>query len=247
MKFHKRNLCKTLFIDIETASLSKDFKSLPSNLKPYWIRKCEILHRNADSELEESDFEKLFEQRAGIYAEFAKVVTISVGVIYSEQNKYHLKLKSFSGSEPELLNSFKELLDTHFNDLDSNYICGHNIKEFDITFLCRRMIINGINLPDLLDISGKKPWQTNHLLDTLEMWKFGDYKHFTSLALLAEILGIPSPKDDINGSEVSKVFYRGEIERIIKYCEKDVATVAQVFLKLIREDQLLECNIEYSK
>jgi DNA polymerase elongation subunit (family B) len=155
-----------------------------------------------------------------------------------------LRLKSFSGEEKELLEEFNNLLNTHYDRLDDHHLCGHNIKEFDVPFLCRRSVIHGLDLPRLLNISGKKPWQVSHLLDTMELWRFGDYKNYTSLALLAGTLGIPSPKDDIDGSMVGHVYWQeDDIERIITYCEKDVITVAQVVMKfagmdLIREDQI---------
>ena len=137
---------------------------------------------------------------------------------------------------------FNNLLNNHFN-LTQHVLCGHNAKEFDIPFIARRMIINQIAIPNKLNLFGKKPWEIPHL-DTLELWKFGDYKHFTSLKLLTKILGIPSSKGDIDGSQVGHVYYvEKDIDRIVTYCEKDVIAVAQVFLRLRREDLLVEDEI----
>jgi uncharacterized protein YprB with RNaseH-like and TPR domain len=149
---------------------------------------------------------------------------------------------SFWGEEKKILHDFSNLLNTHFSGAQ-HLLCGHNAKEFDIPFIARRMIINGIALPNKLNLFGKKPWEVPHL-DTLELWKFGDYKHFTSLKLLTKVLGVPSPKDDIDGSEVARVYYiENNIDRIITYCEKDVIAVAQIFLRLRREDILVDDEI----
>jgi hypothetical protein len=151
---------------------------------------------------------------------------------------------SFFGEEKKILQDFSNLLNDNFQ-LTANLLCGHNIKEFDIPFIARRMIINDLVLPTKINLFGKKPWEVPHL-DTLELWKFGDYKHFTSLKLLTKILGISSPKDDIDGSEVVRVFYiENDIDRIVTYCEKDVIAVAQVFLKMRREDLLVEDEIKH--
>jgi len=149
---------------------------------------------------------------------------------------------SFFGEEKQILKDFSNLLNENFH-LTAHLLCGHNIKEFDIPFIARRMIINDMVLPQKINLFGKKPWEVPHL-DTLELWKFGDYKHFTSLKLLTKILGIQSPKDDIDGSEVARVFYiENDIDRIVTYCEKDVIAVAQVFLKMRREDLLVDDEI----
>jgi hypothetical protein len=154
-----------------------------------------------------------------------------------------LRLTSFFGdNEHTLLTDFKELLDTHFVK-KSNVLCAHNGKEFDFPFIARRMIVHQIELPEKLNLFGKKPWEVPHL-DTLELWKFGDYKHYTSLKLLTAILGIPSPKDDIDGSEVAQVYYREKnIERIVAYCEKDTIAVAQVLLRFNNQEILKDSDI----
>ena len=158
--------------------------------------------------------------------------------------KTALRLKSFSGSEKDILEQFINLLDKHYDKPDEHFLCGHNIKEFDIPFLCRRSVIHGLDLPRLISISGKKPWQVGHLLDTMEMWRFGDYKNYTSLALLAATLSIPSPKDDIDGSMVGIIYWKeDDIERIVSYCEKDVLTVVQIVMKFANMELILEENI----
>ena len=173
-------------------------------------------------------------ERAGIWAEFGKIVCISVGYFKITDDNRSFRTTSFHGEERELLIEFKNLLETHFNRTN-HILCAHNGKEFDFPYIARRMIILGIELPYKLNLFGKKPWEVPHL-DTLDLWKFGDYKHYTSLKLLTHILGIPSPKDDIDGSEVRDVYYEeGNIDRIIIYCEKDTVAVAQILLRLRNE------------
>jgi uncharacterized protein YprB with RNaseH-like and TPR domain len=199
-------------------------------LKVLWEKKTEYQRR------EEYTPEEFYE-RAGIWAEFGKIICISVGYFVKNGDRRNFRVTSFHGDEIKLLKDFKNLLETHFNK-PNHLLCAHNGKEFDFPFIARRMIINRINLPFKLDLFGKKPWEVAHL-DTLELWKFGDYKHFTSLKLMTHILGIPSPKDDIDGSEVRKVYYEdNDIDRIITYCEKDTIAVAQVFLRLRNENIL---------
>jgi uncharacterized protein YprB with RNaseH-like and TPR domain len=177
-------------------------------------------------------------------AEFAKVICISVGYLYEKEGQHFFRIKSFYGDdEKAILEDLKLLLDEKFAT-PKHYLCAHNGKEFDYPFLCRRMIVNGIQLPKILEISGKKPWEVRHL-DTMEMWKFGDYKHYTSIKLLAALFGIPTPKDDIDGSQVSKVYWQDkDLERIKNYCQKDTLTVAQILLKYMCKPILTEEQIE---
>ncbi len=229
-----------LFLDIETVSCVGNYQLLPTRIQQLWHKKS-LLIKNE----EECTPEELFVKKAAIYAEFGKVVAIAVGYIRNdEQNQPQLRLKAFtSDDEKELLLSFKELLEKKF-DQDKLSLCAHNGKEFDYPYLCRRMLLNGIPLPSILDISGKKPWEVNHF-DTMEMWKFGDKKSYTSLDLLAAIFGIESSKDDIDGSMVNEVYYESkDLNRIGKYCMQDVLVTAQLFLKLnclpvIPEDQII--------
>ena len=231
----KINLNNILFLDIETVPEYHNYRGLDNETQQLWEQKTQYQRKD---EVSAEDFY----ERAGIWAEFGKIITISVGYFVNKGDIRNFRVTSFWGDEKKILNDFSNLLNTHFNG-PQHVLCGHNAKEFDIPFIARRMIINGIALPNKLNLFGKKPWEVPHL-DTLELWKFGDYKHFTSLKLLTKVLGIPSPKDDIDGSEVAHVFYvENDIDRIITYCEKDVIAVAQIFLRLRREDLLVEDEI----
>lgn len=216
-----------LFLDIETVASTDDFSSLNERMKSQWSRKAGFLKR--DSAQTDED---LFHERAGIYAEFGKIICIAVGKFFDhESGELGLKTKVYSGhDEHTLLLEFKSMLEK----MDSSTLrfCAHNGKEFDYPYLCRRMLINGIALPASLNLSGKKPWDVQHL-DTLELWKFGDYKHFTSLDLLAAIFDIPSSKNKIDGSQVNYVYHKEQdLEKISEYCRGDVLVLAQLFLKL---------------
>ncbi|WP_424492869.1 3'-5' exonuclease [Salinimicrobium sp. GXAS 041] len=231
----KLDIKNLLFLDIETVPEFATFDDLSSEKKLLWEIKSQY-QRKEDCSPEE------FYERAGIWAEFGKIVCISVGYFAFQGEKRKFRLKSFSGDEKKLLLEFRELLGTHFNK-PQHLLCAHNGKEFDFPFLARRMLIHNIELPVKLDLFGKRPWEVPHL-DTLELWKFGDHKHFTSLKLLTQVLGIPSPKDDIDGSEVRNVYYeQNDLKRIVTYCEKDVVAVAQILLKFRQEPLLQEEEI----
>lgn len=224
-----------LFLDIETVPLEQHFNSLDEEMKMLWEQKTQYQRRDEYTP-------EAFYERAGIWAEFGRIVAISVGYFVIKNDIRNFRVTSFFGDEKQLLLDFSNLLNNHFSR-PQHLLCGHNAKEFDIPFIARRMVINGIQLPEKLNLFGKKPWEVPHL-DTLELWKFGDYKHFTSLKLLTKILGIPSSKGDIDGSQVAHVFYvENDIDRIIVYCEKDVIATAQVFLKMRREELLIEDEI----
>ena len=216
------NLRKIMVIDIETVSQYSTYGAVPENLQMLWDAKT-MYQRKAEQTADE------FYERAGILAEFGKIICISVGVFFYESEALKFRLKSLSGhNEGELLKSFIEIIKKYGKDL---VFCAHNGKEFDYPYLCRRMVVNGLNIPKQLNIAGKKPWENPHL-DTMELWKFGDYKHYTSLSLLATILNIETPKDDISGSDVRKVYYEdNDLPRIVNYCQKDVITTAQILLK----------------
>jgi DNA polymerase elongation subunit (family B) len=216
-----------LFLDIETVACTDNYSSLDERLKVQWSRKAGFLKR--DSQQTEED---LFHERAGIYAEFGKIICIAVGKFFDhESGEMGLKTKVYAGDdEKALLIEFKSMLDK--TDSSTLRLCAHNGKEFDFPYLCRRMLINGISLPAVLNISGKKSWEVLHL-DTMEMWKFGDYKHYTSLDLLATIFNVPSSKNNIDGSMVNHVYYHEkDIERISVYCRGDVIVLAQLFLRM---------------
>jgi uncharacterized protein YprB with RNaseH-like and TPR domain len=227
----KLKLENILFLDIETVPQAIRFDELDKTTQSLYADKTKYLRK------EEFSPEEYYE-RAGIWAEFGKIVCISVGYFKITGDHRTFRTTSFHGDEDQLLKEFKNLLETHFNS-SRHLLCAHNGKEFDFPYIARRMIIHGIELPYKLNLFGKKPWEVPHI-DTLDLWKFGDYKHYTSLKLLTHILGIPSPKDDIDGSEVRSVYYEeNDIDRIIVYCEKDTVAVAQILLKL-RNETLLE-------
>lgn len=217
-----------LFLDIETVPQYPAYSDMPDDLKQFWDKKASLLAR------ENEEVESIF-NRSGIYAEFGKIICISAGFIVQKESTRYFRVKSFYGEdEKSLLSGFSVMLN-RFGAKPKANLCAHNGKEFDFPYISRRMLINGIEIPELLDVAGKKPWEVK-FLDTMELWKFGDYKNYTSLNLLANIFGIPSPKDDIDGSQVADVYYnQKDIERIVKYCEKDALTVAQIFLRYKNE------------
>lgn len=229
------NLENILFLDIETVPLFQEHEEMDETSQMLWESKSRY-QRKDDVSPEE------FYERAGIWAEFGKIVCISVGYFSLKEENRTFRTTSFFGEELTLLKEFKSLLNEHFN-LRKHLLCAHNGKEFDFPYIARRMVIHGIDLPEKLNLFGKKPWEVPHI-DTMELWKFGDYKHYTSLKLLTHILNIPSPKDDIDGSEVSRVYYQeNDIQRIVTYCEKDTIAVAQVFLRFRNEPLLLPDEI----
>lgn len=221
---------KVLFLDIETVPMCATYDQLPERYIDLWNKKAGYLKRE-DDDTPESLF-----PRAGIYAEFGKVVCISFGMLSGGD----FRIKSIYGDDEKvLLTDFANMLESKFSSKDF-LLCAHNGKEFDFPYLSRRMLINGIPLPEILDLAGKKPWEVSHL-DTLELWKFGDFKNYTSLDLLSAVFDIPTPKDDIDGSQVGKVYWEDkDLERIVKYCQKDVLTVAQLFLRYQGKDLLDE-------
>ena len=229
-----------LFLDIETVPIKENFKDLSAPFQKLWEEKT-VWQRKDD--VSPSDFYKL---KAGVMAEFAKIICISVGYLFVEKGENHFKIKSFYGDkEKQILTGFNSLLNTEFNK-NQHQLCAHNGKEFDFPFIARRTLINGLKLPKLLDIAGKKPWEINHL-DTMELWRFGDYKNYTSIKLLAALFDIPTPKDDIDGSQVAGVYYKEkDLERIKIYCQKDTLTVAQLLLRYKGEEIIKEENIEFA-
>ena len=233
---YKLNLEHILFLDIETVPQKPEFEQLDEIAQQLWAQKTKYQRKEEFSPEE-------FYERAGIWAEFGKIICISVGYFTFNGDSRNFRVTTFHGEEIELLKQFKQLLKDHFNQA-KHLLCAHNGKEFDFPYIARRMVINGINLPYKLDLFGKKPWEVPHL-DTMELWKFGDYKHYTSLKLMAHVLGVPSPKEDMDGGMVREVFYQdNDLDRIISYCELDVVTTAQVFLRLRNETLLEEQEIK---
>ncbi len=243
---NKIALERVLFLDIETVSQFPRFNEMPEELMPMWQQKMNWLAKRENLEWSDEVAAKLYGEKAGIYSEFGKIVVVSVGFLRPHGDGYSMKLKSFaSDDEKVVLEGLCGLLKEHYNNPNRDSICGHNIKEFDIPYICRRLIINGMSLPKIIDVTGKKPWETGHLIDTMDMWRFGDFKNFTSLSLLANVLGIPTPKDDIDGSQVGRVYWEDkDLQRISVYCEKDVATSARVLLRLLGEPGIPDEQID---
>lgn len=230
----KSKLDNILFLDIETVSEQKRYSELDEDFQRLWNKKAKTLLQRQDLEYSDEAAAALYTEKAAIYSEFSKVVCISVGYLKKEDKDFELRIKSFYGkNEKEVLERFTALIKKHFDDPKKYYISGHNIKEFDVPFLGRRCLVNNVKLPEMFNLVGKKPWESKHLIDTLEMWKFGDYKNYVSLDLLAKILGIPSPKVNMDGSMVGHAFWQEDrLEDIKDYCELDVVTSANVFLRL---------------
>lgn len=227
-----------LVLDIETVPAQPNFDKLDERWKKLWRHKAQFIAK--DGETAEDVYDK-----AGIYAEFGKIICISVGVFYHQGDDLSFKIKSFYGhDEAEILTNFCNLLNASFTS-PTKALCGHNGKEFDFPYLSRRMLTHGLKLPFLLNTAGKKPWEVNHI-DTMQLWKFGDFKSYTSLDLLAALFDIPTPKDDIDGSMVHQVYYEdNDVERIKNYCQKDIITLANLLLRFKGENILSEANIQY--
>lgn len=215
-----------LFIDIETVPQKAGFEELPEHFQKLWDKKSGYFR-------EESQAAADVYERAGIYAEFGRIICISAGLIIQKNGERFYRVKSFHDSdEKKLLSDFNEMLQK-FTSNPGKKLCAHNGLEFDYPYIARRTLINGLKLPRILDVSGAKPWEIkDRLLDTLQMWKFGDYKNYTSLDLLCAVFNIPTPKDDIDGSQVAQVYYQeGDLDRIIRYCEKDTLALANLMLR----------------
>lgn len=232
-------LQQILFLDIETVPQYQSHAAMPDEWQHLWQKKADQIMRNRETDTAESVY-----PRAGIYAEFGKIICISCGIIQGIGSSRKLLIKSFAGDDEKLvLIQFRDMLQK-WSSQEPRFLCAHNGKEFDFPYICRRMLVNQVPIPQLLDIAGKKPWEINHL-DTMELWKFGDFKSFTSLNLLAHTLGIPTPKDDIDGSMVWEVYWKEKnIDRIVTYCQKDVVTVAQILLRTQGESPITADQIE---
>jgi len=236
MSIHSIPLQKILFLDIETVPLYEHYSDLKKEMQELWDTKSKRFQEAGNTG--EDVYEK-----AGIFAEFGKIICISVAHIHKANNKLYIRATSFvHDDEKELLSTFNFLIKNHFNT-KSHFLCAHNGKEFDFPFIARRSLIHGIDIPKCLDTRGMKPWDIRHL-DTMDMWRFGDYKNYTSLKLLANIFNIPSPKQDIDGSMIYDVYYKeNNIKRIKDYCELDAIAVAQLYLKFLGKVIVPEENI----
>jgi predicted PolB exonuclease-like 3'-5' exonuclease len=225
-----------MFLDIETVPVLSSFERLEPSMQALWEKK------SANFRKEDQTAADVY-QRAGIYAEFGKIICISVGLL-KDKNPYGFRLKSFFGEdEKTILTEFTAMINKFSKNREA-LLCAHNGKEFDYPYIARRMVINGLEIPEILNNAGKKPWEIK-LLDTMDLWKFGDYKNYTSLDLLSAILGFPSPKDDIDGSMVADIFWEEhDLKRIVIYCEKDVLAVARILLRFMNDTPLSLENIE---
>lgn len=233
------NLEEVLFIDIETVPVVNDFASLNENWKKHWEHKMKF-------QVNENETAEDLYSRAGIYAEFGKIICISAGYITRKKGEYFYRVKSFhDNNEKVLLGNFFSALEK-FAHAGKQKLCAHNGQEFDYPYIARRALVNRLKLPKILDIAGLKPWEVkDFLLDTLQLWKFGDYKHYTSLSLLCELFNIPTPKDDIDGSQVAKVYWEdNDLDRIVTYCEKDTLAVANLLLRYKGEEIIPVENME---
>lgn len=231
------NIYDLLFLDIETVPVESDHESLLPHFKEFWEKRSSAFRKESESA---SDVYG----RAGLDAEFGKIICISVGILKKENNKNFFRVKSFFGDDEKLLlTDFSGMLSQYIQKRDI-HLCAHNGKNFDFPFISRRMLVNGVRLPQILDNAGKKPWESR-FLDTMELWKFGDYRHYVSLDLLAELFSIETPKEEMNGSMVSDVYWKEkDLQKIVRYCEQDVLCVAQLILKFKGEDPIPQQNIQ---
>lgn len=229
---------KIIYIDIETTPATKNFSDLPELLQGLWDKKT------ASDRTEEVSLSDFYDQRAALYPEFGRIVCISVGILQPSPTGWKMFTKSYcSEDECALLMEFNMFLNKYW--LSAPAFCGHNIKEFDMPYIAKRMMINHLRPHSSLDVSGKKPWEIS-FIDTLELWKCGSYRGGASLELLTAVFGIPTPKDDIHGYEVRGVFYdEGDLDRISTYCQKDVVATAQVLLAMRGEQIIPESNIVF--
>lgn len=232
---HKGFLHKILFLDIETVPLNRKFEDLSVDDQTLFEKKARLQQKD---NLSPSEYYK----NAGIWAEFGKIICISTVHIRKKEKDAELVLKSFYGHEEhQILQEFNTYLNQNFHS-SSHLLCAHNGKEFDFPYLARRMIINKISIPEVLNLFGKKPWQIRHL-DTMDLWKFGDYKHYTSLDLITSVLGISPLETDLRGKDVRHVYYeKNDLERIVRHCERDATSVFRVFLRLKGETEEIFWN-----
>lgn len=234
-----------IFFDIETAPLTENLAELPEELQKLWIEKeGKAMARESEQSGEPVDPQHWYFNKAGLMAEYGRVVCIAVGFFHRGNDGLTFRVKTIGYPDEELvLEDFANLLDARFADLGRFRLCGHNIKNFDVPFLARRMLVNGVKLPAMLDTAGLKPWEMPYM-DTMELWRFGDFRHYSSLKLLTAMFGIPTPKDDISGSDVGRVFWQdADLDRICEYCAKDVVAVGRLIQrwkgeKFVDDDQV---------
>ena len=232
------NLEDVLFLDIETAPQYPSYHDVPVRFQELWEKKSAFFRK------EDQTPDEVYE-RAGIYAEFGRIICISAGVIVQKQGERYYRVKSFhNDDEKQLLSEFNAMLD-RFTEQPGKRLCAHNGMEFDYPYIARRTLINGLKIPSVLNMAGAKPWELkDRLLDTLQLWKFGDYKNYTSLDLLCAVFDIPTPKDDIDGSQVARVYYQeNDLDRIIRYCEKDTLALTNLMLRYLGQSIISESHM----
>jgi len=234
----KISLENIFFIDIETVPQYPSYAELPDNFRKLWDNKASRIKTNDTAETPQELY-----PRAGIYSEFGKIVCISMGFFRQENGKLTFRVKSvFGEDEKKVLQDYNDIMKI-FNPAN-HFLCAHNGKEFDFPYIARRMIINSMKLPGYLDIAGKKPWESDYLVDTMQLWRFGDIKNYTSLELLCAVMGIPTPKDDIEGSDVWHVYWKDHaLTRIVQYCEKDVLAISRLFMKFKNMEFVADENV----
>lgn len=233
-------MTELLLLDIETVPCAASYAELDSGWQSLF---CDKISKTVP---EDFDPAQSYRKKAGILAEFGKIICISTAFFYEDENRQlSLKMKSISGNdEVEILRNFTDLCNKMYLHNRHFQFGGHNIKEFDIPFICRRLLINRLPLPEYLQLHDKKPWEVK-MFDTLNWWKFGDNKNYVSLHLLANVLDIPTSKSDIDGSMVQDVYYRDhDLPRIVAYCQRDVVVTANVILRfrdlpLLTEDRVM--------
>ncbi len=238
MSVKVEGLSKILFFDIETACLVEDYSKLSSRLQKEWGKRANRFVKIHEYPLSEEEIAAFYNEKAAIFAEFSRVICISMGILsQSVPGRWELRIQSLSGkAEKDLLKDYLDLLNGYYFDRYRHRLCGHNIREFDVPFLCRRYLANGLPLPRIIQVMGQKSWQIGHFYDTLEMWKFGDYKHYTSLDLLCAVFGIPSPKRTLSGDQVNAFFWQNRLSDIVHYCEADLEATVKLFLKICSLD-----------
>ncbi|GAB2764427.1 3'-5' exonuclease [Rhabdobacter roseus] len=236
----RRRARHLLLLDIETVACAPSYDHLSERMQQLWDKKAKQLRQGPDDPMSPAE---LFYDRGAIYAEFGRIVCIGFGGFYwNDRDEISFKVRTYAhDDEATLLRDFKKLVEKY--PADQLILCAHNGKEFDFPFICRRMLIHGIELPRALQLSGKKPWEILHQ-DTMEMWKYGDYKSYTSLDLLTAVFDIPSSKDEMHGGQVTPVYYEeNDLEKICRYCREDVAVLAQLYLRLHNIPLVEEANI----
>lgn len=227
-------ITKILFLDIETVGISEDYDTCESDnpeiaqqFSKYfdWFQKR--FPEDANVDIDAKNF--MFRRRTALVPEFAKIVCVSVSFV---TDKGDIKSQTFSGDDEKKVLLDSQTLLERCGKLGF-YLCGHNLKNFDIPMLAKRMVINGLLPPSILPSYDTKPWEIK-AIDTKEIWQFGSYTSIGSLDLMCTCLDIPSPKDgEITGEKVHDAYWNdGKLKEIAEYCERDVKVLVDVIKKL---------------